>query len=539
MTKSAIERLELGNWNIYFLLKLFLFWSGYIDLHALPNLAFLLFVLLPTESSVLNFFKQTSAVLVGAALFYYDTWLPPISRVMSEASLVESFNTEYLIELSQRFISIDLLALIAAVWIAYLLVGHYLRVGVVILVSLLIYSLPLHDWFIGKDDINTVQSPAFSENQTVLASQQPQSLNDYLNAFYQHEKSRRVKFHQLNKNDVPFDILYLHICSFSWDDLKYAKRDNDLPAFDVLFSNFNSAASYSGPAAIRVLRAGCGQSKHSALYKPTETQCYIFEDLKQLGFKPELALNHDGHFDDFVGIIQKQGGMTQAQPLSLDKLKAPLRSFDGSPIYSDFDVLDRWLNRRASEQEKRVATLYNTITMHDGNRYTDHRFNINSTKNFNLRLNDFLSNLNQFFNALEQSGRRVLVVMVPEHGAAIRGDKIQISGLREIPSPAITHVPAGFRLFGPEFKRPLNPIRVDQSVSFLDVNDIVSKILALNPFGNPDRYQPETLVQDIQGTAFVSENAGTVVLRHRGKYYIRLDGSDDWAEYPTKAVGAL
>lgn len=539
MTKSAIERIELGKWNIYFLLKLFLFWSGYMNLHALPNLAFLLFLLLPTASSILNFFKQTAAVIIAASLFYYDTWLPPISRVIAQSSLIETFNSEYLLELFQRFINIDLIALICAVWIAYILVGHYLRVGVLILLSLLIYSLPLQQWFIGKSNINIAKEPSFSENQTQFNSQQPQNLNDYLNAFYQHEKSRRVNFNKLNKNDIPFDILYLHICSFSWDDLKYAKRDNDLPPFDIEFRNFNSAASYSGPAALRVLRAGCGQSKHGDLYKPTRQQCYLFEDLDKLGYKSELALNHDGHFGNFVNLIKKQGGMTQAQPLSLKQLKAPLRSFDGSPVYNDLEVLDRWLKRRKSEDTQRVATLYNTITMHDGNRFTDFRSKINSTNNFKLRLNDFLSNLNTFFKQLQQSGRRVLVIMVPEHGAAIRGDKLQISGLREIPSPAITHVPAGMRLFGPGLKTPLNPVRVEQSVSFLDVNDIVAKILALNPFANISDYQPEKLVQNIKGTAFVSENEGTVVLRHRGKYYIRLDGSTEWSEYPTQTENTL
>ena len=42
---------------------------------------------------------------------------------------------------------------------------------------------------------------------------------------------------------------------------------------------------------------------------------------------------------------------------------------------------------------------------------------------------------------LEASGRRAVVVLVPEHGAALRGDSAQIAGLREIPTPAITLVP--------------------------------------------------------------------------------------------------
>ena len=35
-----------------------------------------------------------------------------------------------------------------------------------------------------------------------------------------------------------------------------------------------------------------------------------------------------------------------------------------------------------------------------------------------------------------------MLVVVPEHGAAEKGDKVQVAHLRDIPSPAITHVPA-------------------------------------------------------------------------------------------------
>jgi hypothetical protein len=48
---------------------------------------------------------------------------------------------------------------------------------------------------------------------------------------------------------------------------------------------------------------------------------------------------------------------------------------------------------------------------------------------------------------LEQSGRKVAVVMVPEHGAALTGDKMQMAGLRDIPSRASPR-PVGVALLG-------------------------------------------------------------------------------------------
>jgi len=64
--------------------------------------------------------------------------------------------------------------------------------------------------------------------------------------------------------------------------------------------------------------------------------------------------------------------------------------------------------------------------------------------------------LDAFLANLDKSGRRVMVLVVPEHGAALEGDRMQMSGLRDIPSPSITHVPVGIKFVG--IVRPSFPI---------------------------------------------------------------------------------
>ncbi|WP_181456343.1 cellulose biosynthesis protein BcsG, partial [Burkholderia multivorans] len=66
--------------------------------------------------------------------------------------------------------------------------------------------------------------------------------------------------------------------SLSWDDLDAAKLRNHpmLSRFDYLFTNFSTAASYSGPAAIRVLRASCANRWHccgAGLYRSACASC--------------------------------------------------------------------------------------------------------------------------------------------------------------------------------------------------------------------------------------------------------------------------
>jgi cellulose synthase operon protein YhjU len=208
----------------------------------------------------------------------------------------------------------------------------------------------------------------------------------------------------------------------------------------------------------------------------------------------------------------------------------PLKAFDGSPVYGDLSVLKRWLDRREKNQAPRSAVFYNTVTMHDGNRFVDNRSRMSSTANFSLRMKGMLSELKTFFGILEKSGRRIIVVMLPEHGAAVRGDKMQISGLREIPSPKITLGPAAIRLIGPGYDIPMNPIRISEQTSYLDLMEVVARIMASNPFGKEglDLKQASSIKE---GTSFVSENAGTVVLRQQDKYLMRQDGSQKWIEY--------
>ena len=46
----------------------------------------------------------------------------------------------------------------------------------------------------------------------------------------------------------------------------------------------------SGPAAIRLLRASCGQTSHTNLYQPANNDCYLFDNLSKLGFTQQLMM---------------------------------------------------------------------------------------------------------------------------------------------------------------------------------------------------------------------------------------------------------
>ena len=68
-------------------------------------------------------------------------------------------------------------------------------------------------------------------------------------------------------NGQPFDVVVLNICSLATVDLNAigVEPRNLFADFDILFSQFNSATSYSGPAAIFLSKLGQKQVKSNYL----------------------------------------------------------------------------------------------------------------------------------------------------------------------------------------------------------------------------------------------------------------------------------
>lgn len=143
-----------------------------------------------------------------------------------------------------------------------------------------------------------------------------------------------------------------------------------------------------------------------------------------------------------------------------------------------------------------------------------------------------LDDLNAFIKELQKSGRRVVVAIVPEHGAALHGDRMQISGMREIPSESITHVPVGLKLINMGDDGQTEPVHITQPSSYLAIAEIIARLYASPQLSNGQTVDWSALLQDLPQTAKVSENSGTVVLDYNGKPYVRIKENGGWLPYP-------
>ena len=207
-------------------------------------------------------------------------------------------------------------------------------------------------------------------------------------------------------------------------------------------------------------------------------------------------------------------------------LPVSLQAFDGSPVYEDLAVLNRWLKTEEASSNPRNATFYNTLPLHDGNHFPGQ----SKTADYKVRAQKLFDDLDNFFTELEKSGRKVMVVVVPEHGGALKGDKMQVSGLRDIPSPSITNVPTAVKFFGMKAPHEGAPIIIDQPSSYLAVSELVVRALDGKMFSE-DSVNWQQYVANLPQSAAVSENANAIVIQYQGKPYVQLNGGS-WVPYP-------
>ena len=520
----------LGVWNLYFLVKFVLYSRGDISFDLFANLAFFAFLAISFQHVWLSRIKHAMSVLIGAALLYHDSWLPPISRLTKQAGNVQDFSVGYFFEITARVVSLDMIFALFALVVFYWFTVKWLRYTSISIIGFM-YAF----WLGGPATSDEITTQVASNNQ-ITQKQVPVLVSDtakqktpdqQLQDFYQQQNLLQSQFPDVF-NGQPFDVVVLNICSLATADLNAigVEPRNLFADFDILFSQFNSATSYSGPAAIRLLRASCGQTSQEQLFKPVDEQCQLFTNLAELGYKTSVALNHDGHFDDFIGLIRQYGGVSVPK-LDFSQFSAAQYGFDGKPIYSDADILTNWLKKQGSSEQPR-ALYYNTISLHDGNQLAG-RERMNSFESYPLRQQRLFNDIDKFITELKAQGRNVMLVVVPEHGAALQGDKLQFSGLREIPSPSIVSVPTAVKFIGPDIKHDgLNV--VDETMSYFSLSELINNTMKLDLFTGT--VPINRVLDNLPTSAKVAENEDTVMMYIKGQPYIQLDGGE-WTKYPT------
>lgn len=522
----------LGVWNVYFIIAFALAAFGYIELNLLGNALLMAWLLLPVGPKWLRILRGTLGVAAAAVLLYSESWLPGVDSILANKGGIAGFSLLYMAEFALDFINVKMVGWGLLVFLGYFLVRRYVRVTFFTIV-----------YFLGAVTMPWVQSilperapvvTADAGGQTneaaapaKMGKADAKAVGEWYDAFLAYEHDRRARFpNGLSEKDTPFDILLLSICSVSNDDLAVSQLDQHplFKEFNIRFDSFNAATAYSGPALLRLLNGACGQPSHSELYGERRPECEIMTRLGTLGYSQRLLMDHSGEYDNFLQSMRDKAGVTA----TLDNAKYPTRymGFDDEEIADSLAVLRHWQRTQVKAKAGRTATLINFIALHDGNRLPGR----GRAEPFKPRAQEMFDNIRTFLRELERSGRKTMVVIVPEHGAAVRGDKIQVPRLRDIPTMRISRVPVMVKFVGLK-GMPNEPIHVTGNTSYLALTSLIGKTLETDYFSKDGGTVPlEQLVHDLPQTNPVSENGTVQTLEYQGREYFRQNGGE-WKPY--------
>lgn len=522
----------LGVWNVYFIIAFALAAFGYIELNLLGNALLMAWLLLPVGPKWLRILRGTLGVAAAAVLLYSESWLPGVDSILANKGGIAGFSLLYMAEFALDFINVKMVGWGLLVFLGYFLVRRYVRVTFFTIV-----------YFLGAVTMPWVQSILPERAPVVTADAGGQTneaaapaktgkadakaVGEWYDAFLAYEHDRRARFpNGLSEKDTPFDILLLSICSVSNDDLAVSQLDQHplFKEFNIRFDSFNATTAYSGPALLRLLNGACGQPSHSELYGERRPECEIMTRLGTLGYSQRLLMDHSGEYDNFLQSMRDKAGVTA----TLDNAKYPTRymGFDDEEIADSLAVLRHWQRTQVKSKAGRTATLINFIALHDGNRLPGR----GRAEPFKPRAQEMFDNIRTFLRELERSGRKTMVVIVPEHGAAVRGDKIQVPRLRDIPTMRISRVPVMVKFVGLK-GMPNEPIHVTGNTSYLALTSLIGKTLETDYFSKDGGTVPlEQLVHDLPQTNPVSENGTVQTLEYQGREYFRQNGGE-WKPY--------
>lgn len=507
----------MGAWSFYFLAKLYLYFRGYLRLDFLLNLLFIVFLVIPVPSQLKSFrflhlVKHVFGGVLGAMLLWHESWLPPIGFALSFVEQGGMPSKEYVFRFLLEFVNLREIAALVIVLTLGFLIRNRVRLTPVVLLLFLI--VPLRNF-----------------------GQHPAGVEGEVQAFYRAESSRVVHFQKPMTTPPDFDIIIVHVCSLAWDDLKGVGMETDpfFKTFDYLLTDFNSVTAYSNPAAIRLLRANCGQTAHDALYREAPRDCYLVESLRDLGFKTYFTLNHDGVYGHFADQVKALGHLDE--PLIPTGLPIQAYDFDGSAIYNDYDVLAKWWALRLKSPSPIAAVYYNTISLHDGTHWVGEKewWKRDRTTHYRETVQKLFGDVGRFFDLVASSGRKAVIVFVPEHGMALRGNALQVAGLRDMPFKQITQVPVGIKFIGGNSGRGDGAQNViSKPTSYLALSYLLASFVERSPFetGGADL---DVRIANLPETDFLAENQGIRIFK-KGADYFLYDKEKKWIALPSSVV---
>lgn len=532
-------KMRLGLFSsVYFIYRFTLYFLGFTRFSV--ALGALLFVM-----CLCSFMNRASRIIYNClllifavVLLYHDSYLPPLTNLTVDFTdnIISDFF--YYAEIFIDFINLELVVIFLFVLIVVFFLFDYIY-SITVVAALLCYIgmsqlssriVPVSADMVATSVQNAVQSIDIPKQTGDTSSE---NIENYLKTFLEKEKNRLISMPQeLAQDFAPFNVVIVNICSMAYDDIEASKLlgHEVFKKADYSFENFNSVSSYSTPATLRLLRANCGQMTEAEIYEGRRSECELLTSLEQVGYQSSIYFDHNGAYGDYLKTLRQLAGLNP--PLNDPKLlHSQYTSFDGTPIYSDKELFNAYLYTIKATHATNNVSFMNLLSLHDGNRLTGQ----NRSQPYAPRLKLMLDNLSFFIDELEKSKTNTLLIIVPEHGAAIRGDKMQIAKLREIPTDKITRIPVLVKFFGANGSFDQDTERTVKKISgfysYQSLSEIIRRSLANNVFSKDSALcTVDDVFVDLPQTAFIGESTNAFYMNFLNSDFYKLKG-EEWAPY--------
>lgn len=527
----------------YFLFKFGLYFMNLSGFDFALNLVLFLLCLFSIRVKPLNKIYKTILIIFGLVLIYHDSYLPMLSPqvVYDEKGIAGVF--ELLSTFVSDYFDFSYLGIFVLLFIAVFFINDFLKVTTIVVICFItVACLNISALSVAKESKSQSVENVVADSADIppqIGTADSQGVENYLQTFLELERQRIVTMPStLPENFTPFDIVIVNICSMATDDIEASNllKHPLFRTFDFSFDTFNSVSSYSTPSSLRLLRSNCGQMTEAQMYKERRSECELITSVEQLGYQSEVYFDHNGKYGDYLKTLHDLGGLNE-NIHDLSKLAVKYNAFDGSAIRSDSDLFKAYVNNIARNGNVNNITFMNLLSLHDGNRLAGEK----KSQSYAPRLKLLLDNLEDFIKDIRDSNRNTLFIMVPEHGAAIRGDKMQIAKLREIPTDKITRIPVGVSFLGAQRNavgggtaKAHKTQRIKGFYSYLAISEIVKRSIEDNVFAKNEEDSKTDKIADVfydlPQTAFIAESTNAYYMNFQHQDFYKLKG-EHWEKY--------
>ncbi len=519
-------------WNGFYLFKIALYTLALIDFNLPLNLTLFIALHAHLKKPKLN---RLYSILMGVlclALLYHDSYLPSLKQVLAQKSNLTGFSLSYVIEFITDFINpLQLLALVAAI-LFIRLASRYIRGSAIVLIcfalSSCINSESLIKTFSEDNSIRARQN--FLTMDKDLSEHRESFNNVSINRFYEDflkkERKRSIAFpKELKADQRPFNIVVLSLDNVSNSDLSLFE-DNDvsvLKRFNLYLTGFNTATTDFNEAKLRLFESVCGQKERALLLDSKDSRCALSGRLSALGYSVAAFFNSRRDLNTLRSYLTAHTDFSALINPNTDLGKAMYRGADQLEIYNDEDIFRGYL-KFAHSRTHHIFAYIHSASLLNGNAFRGREVS------YRDRLTTLLDKIDRFIVALDNSEKPTLLVMLPTAGAALKSDRTQLKGMRNIPSDSLTTGSIMVRFCG--MKYPPVTVASDAPVSYQAIAYIISKALSDNIYKEDIPLSLEAFTEDIPLTTPVSENEHSIFIKYLSRFFYKNKDEDTgWSEY--------